>query len=264
MVDDAGRSLRLAAPPQRIVSLVPSLTELVCHLGAAHRLAGVTAYCTEPPEVVATLPHLGGTKNPQVDEILALAPDLVLVNSEENRRTDFDALLAAGLAVFVSFPTTVAGAATSIERLGRVLDLEAPAGALAGRIAAAGEAAATPGMAALRVFCPIWRRPWMSFNAETFAHDLLRCAGGENVCAGLAERYPTLELDRVAAADPQVILLPDEPYPFSERHRSALRGLAGTTAWQQGRVHFVDGKALSWYGHRTPDALALFARLLQT
>lgn len=263
LVDDAGRSVVLAAPPRRIVSLVPSLTELVCRLGAADRLVAVTRYCTEPPDIVAVLPHLGGTKNPQIDEIRALQPDLVLVNSEENRREDFAALLAAGLTVFVSFPTTVAAAATSIERLGRVLDSEAAALDLSRRIAAASRAAAVPGLAALRVFCPIWRRPWMSFNADTYAHDLLRCGGGENVCAGLGQRYPTVDLDRIAAADPEVILLPDEPYPFAERHRGALRPLERTTAWAQGRVHFIDGKALSWYGHRTPDALALFAGLLR-
>jgi ABC-type Fe3+-hydroxamate transport system substrate-binding protein len=257
--DDFGRPVPLSEPPRRMVSLVPSLTELVCVLGAADRLIAVTRYCSEPAEVVGALPKLGGTKNPDVDAIVALAPDLVLVNGEENRQEDFQALIAAGLSVFVSFPRTVAESEQSIERLGAVIETRQAAAAMAAAMAAA-RSAAPPALT--RVFCPIWRKPWMSFNRDTYAHDLLRCCGGDNVCAGGTERYPLIDLHAVAQADPEVVLLPDEPYPFGERHRAGLAALAQTSAWRTGRVHFVDGKALSWYGPRTAPALRFFRTLL--
>ncbi len=110
-------------------------------------------------------------------------------------------------------------------------------------------------------FCPIWKRPWMTFNADTYAHDVLRVAGGANVAAGRAERYPEVTLEEIAAAAPEVVLLPDEPYVFTERDLPALAPLADTPALRAGRVHFVDGKALAWYGPRIADGLAAFNRL---
>ena len=261
--DDLGRTLALPEPPQRIVSLVPSVTELLCDLGAGERLAGVTRFCTEPADVVARLPRLGGTKTPDCAGVLALRPDLVVMNSEENDRAHFEALTAAGLPVFVSFPTSVAAAGQGIARLGAALGADGAAEALARRIAGVAEALRGRVGKRRRVFCPIWRKPWMSFNADTYCHDLLSTVGGDNVCAGAAARYPQVDLAAIANANPQVILLPDEPYPFAPRHLAALEPLRDTAASQNGEVHLVDGKALSWYGARTPPALALFFRLLQ-
>jgi ABC-type hemin transport system substrate-binding protein len=263
VVDDLGRAIHLAQPPRRIVSLVPSLTELVWSLGAGSRLVGVTRYCTEPAALVAPLPKIGGTKNPQVAAIVALQPDLVLANSEENRREEFEQLLAAGLCLYVSFPTTVAAAADGIERLAAVLGVAAPGQALAGAIRA-GLASLGPQPAKrVRVFCPIWRKPWMSIGGDTFAGDLLQYCGGENVSAGWPSRYPVVSLDEIARESPEVILLPDEPYPFQARHRALLGGLADTPAGRTGRIYLVDGKALSWYGPRTPAALRYFHRILR-
>lgn len=257
--DDVGRRVVLARPPYRVVSLVPSLTELVCALGRTDRLVGVTRYCTEPANVVAGLPKLGGTKNPDLEAIVRLAPDLVLVNAEETRHEDFQALSTADLTVFVSFPRSLAATLGSIERLGQAIDASAPAAAMVKEIASV---LADPPGRRLRAFCPIWRKPWMAFNRDTYCDDLLRHAGADNVCANRPERYPVVELEVVAEADPEVVLLPDEPYPFAERHRASLTALSGTTAWRQGRIRFVDGKALSWYGHRTASAVRDFRRLI--
>src|SRR5512143_3064229 len=122
--------LTLPAPPRRIVSLVPSVTELLCDLGVGDRLVGVTRFCTEPAAVVADLPRVGGTKTADCDRLLGLRPDLVVMNSEENDRAHFDALVAAGLAVFVSFPTSVAAAGEGIARLGAAVGADGPADAL--------------------------------------------------------------------------------------------------------------------------------------
>ena len=262
VVDDLGRTLALPEPPRRIVSLVPSVTELICDLGAGDRLVGVTKFCVEPAAVVANLPRVGGTKTADCAGLAALQPDLVVMNSEENARAHFEALVAAGLPIFVSFPTTVAAAGEGIARLGGALGAETAAGSLAGRIAGVVDALRPLIPGRTRVFCPIWRKPWMSFNRDTYCHDVLACAGGANVCAEAADRYPQVELPGIAHADPEVILLPDEPYPFAPRHRAALEPLRDTAAWRHGRVHHVDGKALSWYGARTPAALTLFFRLM--
>jgi ABC-type Fe3+-hydroxamate transport system substrate-binding protein len=258
--DDLHRAVVIPAPPQRIVSLVPSLTELVCALGRAQNLVGVTRFCTEPAEVLAGLPRLGGTKNPDLARIAGLAPELVLVNAEENRREDFQALIALGLTIWVSFPRTVDEAARSIARLGAAIDASEPADRMAAEVVAA-RARQPP--TRRRVFCPIWRKPWMSFNRDTYAHDVLRCAGGQNVCAEAVVRYPPVELEAVARFDPEVVLLPDEPYPFAERHRTAMRdALAPTAAGRAGRIHLIDGKALSWYGPRTAPGIDNLRALL--
>lgn len=262
VVDDVGRPVRSDEPPRRIVSLVPNLTELVCFFGGAADLVGVTRYCTEPADVVASLPEVGGTKNPDVAAVVALQPDLVLANAEENRREDFERLRDAGLRIFVSFPRSVVAAARSIENLGAALGRAEEARRLAAEIdRALDELARDERPARRRYFCPIWRKPWMTFNSDTFPHDLLHHAGGENVCGGAALRYPEVDLHDVAARRPEIVLLPDEPYPFSDRHRDRLEALAETPACRRGRVHLVDGKALWWYGPRTPESLRAFRRL---
>jgi ABC-type Fe3+-hydroxamate transport system substrate-binding protein len=258
VTDDIGRRVALDAPPQRIASLVPSVTELIVHLGAGARLIAATRFCSEPPTLPSAVTRVGGTKTPARDQLIALRPDLVVLNSEENRREDFDALCAAGLALFVSFTTTVSGAAAAVRRLGAALDADAPAAALAAQIDAQRSAVLAQVERRRRVFCPIWRRPWMSFNRDTYCHDLLQCAGGDNICGAAADRYPVVALADIAAAQPEVILLPDEPYPFVERHRRELAEIGAPHA-----THLLDGKALSWYGPRTADALHSLAELLR-
>ena len=261
--DDLGREVALAGPPRRIVSLVPSLTETLFAIGAGPAVVGVTRYCEEPARELLSLPKVGGTKNPDLAEIAALAPDVVILNAEENRREDFDALAALGLACFVTEPKTVLDGIRLIARLGALVGCAEPACVLAAdqerRVCAT--LAAVAGRRPVRYFCPIWRKPWMSFNADTYAHDLLRAAGGINVCGAEPVRYPTVELDAIAASAPEVVLLPDEPYRFSEKDRPALAPLAATPALRAGTVHFVDGKALSWYGPRSADGVATFAKI---
>ncbi len=263
VIDDLGRELALASPPRRIVSLVPSLTETLFAIGAGAAVVAVTRYCEEPARDVAAVPKVGGTKNPDIAAIAAFAPDLVVVNAEENRREDFEALSALGLACFVTEPKTIADGVRMIARLGDVVGCGDRAGVLADaqerRLRAT--RASVEGQRAVRYFCPIWRKPWMTFNADTYAHDLLRAAGGRNVCAEKAERYPTVTLETIAAAVPEIVLLPDEPYRFTEKDRPALAPLADTPALRTGHVRFVDGKALAWYGPRIADAVASFAAL---
>ncbi len=263
VVDDVGRVVEVPTRPGRIVSLVPSLTETLFAIGAGPAVVGVTRYCEEPAADVASVPKVGGTKNPDLAAIRALAPDLVVMNAEENRREDFEALAADGLPCFVTEPKTILAGVRIIARLGEIVGRTAEGRALAAeqedRVRVMLEAVRSIRRA--RYFCPIWRKPWMTFNADTYAHDMLRAAGGTNVCADATARYPTVSLDAIAAARPEIVLLPDEPYRFTDKDRPALEPLAATPALRHARVHFVDGKALSWYGPRIADGLAHFAAL---
>ncbi len=256
--DDAGREVESAA--RRIVSLVPSLSELVCDLGAAERLVGVTRYCTHPARELARLARVGGTKNPQREAIAALSPDLILVDRDENRREDFE-WLAARFAVYVAHPRTVERVEATVRGVASLLDRAARGERVAGAIAAA-RCGARPESSPRRVFCPIWRNPWMSFNGAAYASDLISVSGGVNVCGTDTAPFPEVDLAEIATADPEVILLPDEPYVFTAAHRDELALLSATTAWRNDRVHLADGKALFWYGKRTAAAIAYLRELL--
>jgi ABC-type hemin transport system substrate-binding protein len=238
-------------PPLRIVSLVPSLTELVVWFGLGERIVGRTRFCTEPTWLVDQVPVVGGTKNPRVDRVIALTPDIVLANREENRQEDIEALQAAGLDVVLTDPNTVAEAIEMVLDLGRVLGASERAAWLARETAAAMDEGNGTG---LRVFVPIWKDPWMGLGAATYGDDLLRVAGAVNVL-GARSRYPEVTLDEVAALAPDTVLLPDEPYPFKDADRELFDGIAP--------ARVVDGKLLWWYGPRMPGAIRCLRALFQ-
>lgn len=254
--DDVGREVRLVGTAQRVVSLVPSLTETLFVLGRGEIVIGVTRYCTEPAGAVRQLERVGGTKNPDVGRSCELRPDLVIVSAEENRKEDFEALERAGLNLFVAFPLRARAIGGLLRRLGELIDARAGAERIAKEqeeiLLEMGEARDSTRP---RVFCPIWKNPWMSFNRDTYAGDMLSVAGGTNVCAEQAEGYCRVTLEEIAATMPEVILLPDEPYVFTAKALPDLASLHDTPAWRSNRVHFIDGKALSWYGPRTGAAL---------
>jgi ABC-type Fe3+-hydroxamate transport system substrate-binding protein len=250
----------------RIVSLIPSTTELLCRLGLADALVGITVYCREPADLLRDKTRIGGEKDPDLARIRALAPDLVIANVEENLREHVEALRGWGIPVHVTYPRTVAGAIAMIRELGEVTGTAAPATALADeletRVAQAREAAR--GREAARVFYAIWRGPYMTIGADTYIHDVLTVCGAANVFADAAERYPTVTLDTMAARRPEVILLPDEPFRFRRVHVDDFAPYRDVPAVRDGRIHLVDGKPFSWHGHRIADALRtlpeLFAR----
>jgi iron complex transport system substrate-binding protein len=242
----------------RVVSLCPSLTETVFALGRGETLVGRTKFCIHPAEV-ATIERVGGTKNPHIDRIVALAPDLVLMNDEENRREDALALTAAGLRTLSSFPRDPAGAALAVRDLGAALDAADAALRLAAdieaRAARVRRAAHPPASYAYL----IWRAPWMTVNDDTYIASLLALAGGVNVFATRAPRYPEISLAELAAAAPERIFLSSEPFPFTDRHADEL---AAATGLARGRFECVDGELLSWHGARTPAGIDHAERLL--
>jgi ABC-type Fe3+-hydroxamate transport system substrate-binding protein len=258
--DALGRELHLARPPERIVSLVPSHTETLFALGAGSRVVGVTDFCVHPADALRGTARIGGTKTPELARLRALAPDLVIANREENRRIDVRRLEAAGVPVLVTYARTVDEAAAEIELLGRICGCGDAAAALCAAIAAE---LARGGRAAHRVraVALIWKQPYMAVGGDCFAHDLLGRAGGENPFGGEPRRYPHVDAARIAAAAPEVILLPTEPYAFGAADRDELLSLACPAA-RSGRIHVIEGELLTWYGPRIPRALAEIGRLL--
>lgn len=213
---------------------------------------------------MASKPRVGREKDPDLAKIRALAPDLVVANIEENRREVVEELRAWGVPVWVTFPRTVREGIAMIRELGELTGARAAAEALAADLERRYEARrrAGQGRRPARVFCPIWRDPYMTINRDTYVHDVLALCGGENVFADRAERYPAIRLEEVAAAAPEVILLPDEPYRFRPRHRADFEPFRTIPALATGRVHFVDGKLLTWYGPRIAEALERLPSLL--
>ncbi len=278
--DDLDRELVLGRSPSRVVSLVPSETFNVVALGAGDRLVGRTDYCVHPAGLA--MPALGGPKNPRVDELLALEPDLVLANKEENTKGDLERIVAAGVKVFVSFPRRVADGLAHLGRLTRVLGTgERPGvkarlrdGYHALRDAEAARATLTP----LGVFVPIWMEPLMTIHGDTFMSDLLDLVGLQNVFAdrerryplaadlgrapplspeevgGRDTRYPRVTLDEVTARAPEHVLLPDEPHPVSDADAAVFRAL-DVPAARRGLVLACEGRDLCWPGAQALDAL---------
>ena len=264
MRDDLGEALDLVGPPRTIVSLVPSLTELVIEWGLAGTLVGVTDYCLLPDGTsdgtsdgaFVDAERIRGTKNPDTRRIAALRPDLVLADQEENRRIDVERLRAAGLAVWVTSVRSVRDVAASVRRLGPVLGMSEAGDGLAERIIAESATDPIAPEAAVPSVCMIWRdgpqhgseERWWSVGADTFAGDLLRCAGLPPVEVGEDRRYPRATLDGIRATAPGLVLLPDEPYEFGEDDTEVFRDWSATTLR-------CSGQPLFWWGPRTPDAL---------
>jgi len=230
----------------RVVSLVPSLTEAVAAT-APGLVVGATDWCTHPADLAVS--RIGGTKNPRVADVVDLRPDVVLANEEENRPADIEELRAHGVAVWVTAPQTVAAALVSLDRMLRIgCRLPRP-----DWLTEAAEAwSASYDGPRRRAVIPIWRRPWMVLGRDTFAGDLLRLLGVDNVMASHPERYPRVVLADLPVCD--VVVLPDEPYAFSPAD--------GPEAFSGQEVRCVSGRHLTWYGPSLVEARAVLTAQL--
>ena len=264
LVDAWGRSLTLRRRPERIVSLVPSLTEALFAFGLEREIVGVTRFCIEPRQGVAGKTKVGGTKDVDVAKIKALEPDLVVASAEENRPEDIAQLVDHGGPVFVTLVTSVESAIDLLRQLATITGTTAAARPIVreAKEALASAVAASAGREGVRVFCPIWRDPYMTCGRATYMDDVITVCGGRNVFGDRQERYPRVELAEMAALDPEVILLPSEPYRFTNRHKRDFRAHPEVTAVKNGHVFLVDGRILNWYGPRIARSLGEVRRLL--
>ena len=284
--------LSFARAPRRVVSLVPSMTESLFDLGAGDALVGVTEFCRPPSQALPRLAVVGGTRSVDVEAVLALKPELVLANQEENTRQVVEALEAAGVKVWVTFPRSIDEAIQVLWALVRLFRLSQAAATVqtlemtVSWTASAGSAAPVP------AFVPIWESDessttpwWMTVNHETYVHDVLAVCGAVNVfgdrdrryplAADLGEatpedapgrdtRYPRATLEEVLEHSPELILLPSEPFAYTED--DALRfaeTFRGTPAADRGRIRSVDGSLLTWHGTRLGRALAELPSLIR-
>ena len=236
----------MPATVHRVVSLVPSLTESIAAT-APGLLVGATDWCTHPADL--DVARVGGTKNPRVGDVLDLAPDVVVANDEENRPPDLDALRDAGVAVWVTAPTTVPEAIRSLARMLRLAcRLDRPAWLDAAEHAWPERHDAPTRTAVV----PIWRRPWMALGRDTFAGDVLARLGIANALAGHAERYPRIDLAALPPYD--LVVLPDEPYAFGPDD--------GPDAFPDVESRCVSGRHLTWYGPSLAEAADVLRRQL--
>lgn len=254
--DALGRPVTLEAPPQRIISLVPSQTELLAHLGLDNRVVGITRFCERPAAWRDKKTIVGGTKQVRLDRTAELAPDFILANHEENTAEDVTAL-ADCAPVYVTDVPTVDAACAMIRTVGRLTHRAKRAASLAETIAT--RFAALDALAPLRAAYLIWRDPFMTVGNDTIIHDIMTRGGFTNVF-GDRTRYPEITLDALAAAAPDVLLLPDEPFPFPDKDRFSadLRDALPTTP-----IRFVDGQLFSWYGPRLAHTPAYLQDLHQ-
>ena len=273
--DDRGRVVIFPTPPRRIVSLVPSDTYTVARLAGVSRLVGRTTYCEEPRGEIEAIPTVGGTKDASADAIRALQPDLVIANQEENTKATLEALAQAGVPVFVVFPKRVDDGIALVARLAMILGVaKEPAARELVRAAHRSLQEALRVRATLtpvRAFCPIWADPLMTIHGDTYISDAMDLAGAQNVFADRERRYPlaadlgkapALPKTRVLFRDtrypritdeelvtraPDLVLLPDEPHPFSEDDAARFRAM-DLPAARSGRIVRLSGKDLCWYG----------------
>lgn len=230
-----GVTRRRGAATIRVISLVPSVTETLC--AWERRPIACTRFCDQPG-----LTHVGGTKDPRIDDIVTLHPDLVVVDAEENRREDYDALIAQGLDVHVL-------------RIRSLADVGPAMTGLAERVGAhwTPPDLSTPVALRLSAFVPIWRKPWMALGTPTYGASLLSHLGVATVFASQGP-YPTTSLDDAIKRHPDVVLAPSEPYPFTQRQLPELSRVAPTL--------FIDGRDLFWWGARTEGAVVRLTAVL--
>ncbi len=263
LTDVRGRRHQAAAH-RRVVSLVPSLTETVCRLGAGNLLVGRTIYCVEPRGELAAVPACGGTKNPDLEAIIALAPDLVLACAEENKPEHLAQLEAADIAVYTVMPRSLDDVASLLAAFGALLGAQPAAGRAlseltAARLAAGAWRTRLDG-APVPAACLVWKKPWLAAGGGNHITAMMREAGLENVLAA-REGYPEVTLEELAALGPAVVLLPDEPYPFT--HHAAWSLAAAGVLPTRRRAVLLDGKLVCWYGTRTARALRELVRVLE-
>lgn len=263
--DQMNRRVEVEWPPQRIVSLVPSQTELLYDLGLHNEVVGQTLFCIHPVQMHKEKPRVGGTKNFKQDAIAALSPDLIIGNKEENDQSGIEAL-AQLYPVWMSDIQTLDDSLDMITQIGSLVNRTEKAQSIAFDIqqsfnsleAATNPQSPIPNPKSKSLYL-IWRKPWMAAGHHTFINDMLHRLGFANVVEAFDSRYPEVTETHLQQLQPDIIFLSSEPYPFKEKHIEELKALC-----PQAVVHLVDGELFSWYGSRLLHSAAYFKELLSS
>ncbi len=253
--DMMGRTVEVNYPPQRIVSLVPSQTELLYDLGLDVEVVGITKFCVHPESWFRSKTRVGGTKQVHIDKVLELKPDLIIANKEENLKADIEEL-EKHCPVWISDIKNIEDGLRMIGEVGILTDKEEQANSIV-RDIATGFEMLQQAETSLRVAYFIWRGPWMSVGHDTFISNMIETIGWQNVLKEKS-RYPEITLEETAAYKPEMVLLSSEPYPFKDKHIAEVK-----TAMPNAEVLLVDGEMFSWYGSRMLKAVPYFSELIQ-
>lgn len=257
--DQMNRQIELEQAPQRIVSLVPSQTELLWHLGLREELVGITKFCIHPEEMFRSKPRVGGTKKLSFEKIKDLQPDLIIGNKEENEQQQIEELMKT-YPVWMSDITTLEQSLDMIRRVGELVGKKEQALQLAGEIENRFDAFKREKQTGktYRTAYFIWNNPYMVAGHSTFINEMLKLCGFENVFADKDSRYPEIAVEELVKKNPELVLLSSEPYPFNEKYIGEFRLL-----FPNAQVKIVDGEVFSWYGSRLLQAPGYFLKLLQ-
>lgn len=253
-IDMIGQEVHLKRFPKRIVSLVPSQTELLFDLGLDNEVVGITKFCIHPEAWFRSKKRVGGTKNIAIEAIKSLSPDLIIANKEENVKEQIEQL-ASTAPVWVSDVSDLTSALSMINQIGEIVDKPKQAQILIDEINS-GFQTLESNAQKLKVLYLIWQNPWMTVGSDTFIHDMICRMGWQNVAEN-QKRYPVFSEDEMIAAQPDIVLLSSEPFPFKEKHIQILKNILPTS-----KVLLVDGEMFSWYGSRLKMSSAYFKELL--
>lgn len=254
VTDQIGRRVELAGTPRRIVSVVPSQTELLHDLGLREEVVGITKFCIHPEEWFRSKTRIGGTKQLDLQKILALQPDLVIANKEENVQSQVEEL-AQHVPVWTSDVNTLDDALRMITQIGTLVGRSEKAAELAQAIKEDFSHIPPVSGKGPKTCYLIWKDPYMTVGGDTFIHDMLQRSGFTNLFAP-ASRYPEVSIDRLKELGCEVLLLSSEPYPFKEKHQRELQALLPGT-----KITLADGEAFSWYGSRLLHSPSYFIQL---
>lgn len=241
----------------RIVSLVPSLTELLCELGLSAQLVGRTGFCIHPKRVVASIPKVGGTKNVDLDKLFALAPTHVVVNVDENEKPTVDAIAARGIEIVVTHPLRVDDNFALYDAFGRRFGCVERAALLSRRLAAALAAARARRWDACDVLYLIWKKPWMTVSADTYIADALAQVGMIALAPDSDRRYPEVDFAHFELDRCEYVLFSSEPFRFRAPH---LQEFAAEHRRDLRTLHLIDGEMTSWYGSRAIEGIRYLRR----
>ncbi|MFN5250455.1 MAG: helical backbone metal receptor [Bacteroidia bacterium] len=243
-VDQLNRTVFLAQPPQRIVSLVPSQTELLYDLGLGEKVVGQTIFCIHPHSAFKKATKIGGTKKLQLDKIRSLKPDLIVANKEENDQSQIETL-AQDFPVWISDIITLDDALDMVKSIGMITDTSPIASRMIAEIHAGFSQFTTQNTEPKKVLYLIWNNPLMAVGQNTFINSVLNCAGFLNVISFQYSRYPEITETEIQALQPDFIFLSSEPFPFNKTHESYFQYLC-----PKAKILKTDGELMSWYGSR--------------
>ena len=253
-IDQMNRSIFLDQPPKRIISLVPSQTELLIDLGLTNNIVGITKFCIHPKNITDKITKVGGTKNFSLERIKMLQPDLIIANKEENDEVNLTKL-SKEYPVWISDVKNLNDCTEMIKQLGAITLKTSESNNIVKKINEKFNSLTSLSKNTKAVIYLIWNNPYMSINKDTFINDMIEKCGYKNLCSHLSDRYPIISIEKIKELNPELIFLSSEPFPFKEKHQKELKNIFPNT-----KIYIVDGEMFSWYGSRILKSVDYFTK----